>query len=277
MTIEYISYSQYNTYTRCPRSWYLGKVKQAEERQTWFLPIGTAVHTMIENHLKPRHQLDPLPSAEDVFYPLIEKQMLIEPDTSKWLAGGSKDDPVIEDKALEKVKVCFERALEILEDWDIWEIEYDASGNLPGLDVPVRAFVDILGEYRGKKNKKARGPGILDWKTGSSKPKDNFQLDTYVALTSMREGHQPIKWGWWGMLDPAASVARPVDLSAVDAAEVGAKYQKVVNSMNAKLYKTDASKWKCDFCFMQDNCKLRSGENDRTSYYDKADTDGYPF
>ena len=102
--------------------------------------------------------------------------MEIEPDLSKWLAGGPKDAPITGDLALQRVKDCFEKALEFLDDVDVWEVEYDASDSLPGLSVPIKAFVDIIGEH------KKHGPTILDWKSGSKKPSNNFQLETYKAL-----------------------------------------------------------------------------------------------
>ncbi len=78
------------------------------------------------------------------------------------------------------------------------------------------------------------------------------------------------------MLSPNASKARPVDLSTVSPKDVGAKYQAVYEKMQQKLYQTNAG-YNCRFCFNQDNCKLQSGLNARTMYYDNADRDGYPF
>lgn len=266
--ITHLSYSQYNQYKTCPRAWYLGKVKQAEEKQAWYTAIGSAVHSMIEEHLRgvPRYDGKSL-NAEDFFYPLVSAQMAIEPDTSKWMAGGSKAEPVVEERALRRVEECFEKALTFLDEIDVWEVEYDATGYLPGLEVPVKAFVDITGEH------KKHGPVILDWKTGSSKPSDNFQLETYKALLSPL-----IKWtGLWAMLNPTASKARPIDLSAVDPAEVGAKYQVAYEGMRARLYPTKHSKFKCGFCFHQDNCLLNAGPTDRAKYYDRAHEDGLPY
>lgn len=216
-----------------------------------------------------------LPKAEDYFYPLIEKQMLIEPDTSKWLAGGPKADPIVEEKALARVSECFSKALEELEDIEVWEVEYDASGRLPGLSVPVKAFVDIIGEH------KTKGPVILDWKTGSTKP-DNFQLVTYAALLKVEGLFAAHAWkssDWHGryvMLAPGASNTRYVDLSEVDPAEVGKKYQAVYDEMQAKIYKTNAG-FMCKFCFQQDNCMVNSGITERTKFYDRSAEDGYPF
>lgn len=267
--IEHLSFSQFNSYTNCPRAWYLNKIQRAEEKQTWFLPIGSAVHQMIEAHLVEDGSLS---SAEEFFYPLVSAQMKVEPDLTKWLAGGSADAPVTEELALQLVKDCFEKALDFLKDFEVWEVEYDATGSLPGLEVPVKAYVDIIGEH------KKHGPSIVDWKTGKSKPKDNFQLETYRALLDV--GMWP-KWvpevGLWAMLNPEASKARPIDLSQVDPARVGAKYQAVYEKMQAKLYPTKHSYFKCKFCFHQDNCLLQAGPTDRAKYYDRAHIDGLPY
>lgn len=34
--MDHISFSQFSTYSRCPRAWYLGKIRKAEEKQTWY-------------------------------------------------------------------------------------------------------------------------------------------------------------------------------------------------------------------------------------------------
>ena len=99
----HISYSQYNSYVRCPRAWYLGKVAAAEERQTWFLPIGTAVHQMIEEYLSADDQGTGYVltrTAEDVFYPLIERQMQVDPDHKNWLKSTASDGVLTEARAL---------------------------------------------------------------------------------------------------------------------------------------------------------------------------------
>lgn len=265
MSLDYISYSQYNSYT-CPRSWYLSKIRQAEEKQTWYLPIGSAVHNMVEHFLD--KTTPDLPPAEEFFYPLIEKQMKIEPDLSKWLAGGPKDAPVVEEKALQLVKDCFEKAIEELEDIDVWEVEFDATARLPELEVPVRAYIDIIGEHKKK------GPVIVDWKTGSTKP-GNFQLETYAALLRALKNPNKFK-GRYIMLAPGSANTRYVDLSEIDPAEVGRKYQQVYDQMKQKIYKANPG-FNCRFCFNQDNCLVNAGPTPRAKYYDRSREDGLPF
>ncbi len=263
--LSHISYSQWNTYTSCPRSWYLSKVRQAEERQSWYIPIGSAVHEGVEAHLKG----EPFDLTAR-FYELVENQMHFEPDLSKWLAGGPEAAPIKEEKALQRASECLSKALEELEAVEVWEVEYDASGRLPGLSVPVKAFVDVIGEHKKK------GPVILDWKTGSTKP-DNFQLITYAAL--LKSAHPELYHHYWGryvMLAPGSANTRYVDLSAVEPIEVGAKYQAVVDRIEGKHYETKAG-FGCKFCFQADNCLVNKGITPRSTYYDRSAEDGYPF
>lgn len=276
--MEHISFSQYNTYSKCPRSWYLGKIAQGEEKQTWYIPIGSAVHSMIESYLivKDTPDID-IASAEHFFYPLIEKQMLIEPDLTKWLAGGPETAPITHEKALQRAVDCFEKAVEELEAIDVWEVEYDASGRLPGLSVPIKAYVDIIGEHKRK------GPVIWDWKTGSTKP-DNFQLETYWALLKTQDflknyttGTQGWPWGRYIMLSPTyTSTTKYVDLSGVKPEEVGKKYQQAYDRMQGKHYEAKAG-FNCKFCFQSENCLVNKGMTTRAMFYDKSEDEGYPF
>lgn len=272
MTLDYMSYSRYKAYTSCPRSYYLGYEVGAEEKRTWYLPIGSVVHEAIEWHLR-GDELD----MESRFYGLISAQMYIEPDLSKWLAGGPKDNPITEERALRRAQECYEKALTYLSDVDVWEVEYDASGSLPGLDVPMKAFVDIIGEH------KTEGPIIGDWKTGSTKP-DNFQLETYVALIN-RPGKfwnitngEPMKFkGKYWMISPTyTSETRFVDLTKVDPAAIGSRYQAVVDDIRKRKWMSKAG-FGCKYCFHQDNCTVNAGPTARATFYDKAHEDGYPF
>lgn len=268
MSIEHLSYSQYSSYVKCPRSWYLSKVRMAEEKQTWYIPIGTAFHTMIEARLKGEPEL----SAEEIFYPLVEKQMEIEPDTSTWLSGGSKENPVVEERALQLLKDCYDKALTGLGDFEVWEVEHEATGSLPGCPVPIKAFVDVIGKH------KKHGPVILDWKTGKNKPKDNFQLETYGSLLAVGNLYVDIQFkGLWGMVNPLASSPRPIDLSSVSPADVGQKYGAVYQKMVDRLYQSKHG-YDCRFCFHQDNClDNMTLATKRALYFDRSAVDGFPF
>jgi RecB family exonuclease len=271
-----MSFSALSRYEECPRSYYLGKVKNAEEKQTWFFPIGSAVHNMIEavipGMIKGKDTITP--KAEDFFYPLIEKQMKIDPEDVNWLAGGPKDDPVFRDKALDLVKRCFENALAFLEDIDVWEVEYDATGMLPGCEVPIKGFIDIVGEH------KKHGPVIVDWKSGKQKPKTALQLETYHAL--LMENDSPGNYqhvgdfvGLWAMLNPDAAKARPVEFKEEPSA-LGARYQKAYEDIKGRKWKANHG-FHCRFCTQSPNCLIEAGPTQRALYYDKSEEEGYPF
>lgn len=264
MELEHMSYSALSRYEECPRSFYLGRVKRAEEKQTWFFALGSAVHHCVEDYL----QTGVVPEFTDRFYPLVEKQLKIDPVDVNWLAGGSQDDPIIRDKAVELGKRCVENAIKFLEDIDVWHVEYDATGSLPGCDVPIKAFIDILGEH------KKHGPVIGDWKSGKQKPKNNLQLETYRALT--RETFPDIKKGLWFMVNPDAAKARPIDLSSVDASALGARYQAAYEKIKERKWQANAG-FHCRFCVMAPNCLVQSPGTKRATYYDKSDSEGFPF
>lgn len=272
---KHLSYSSLNTYEQCPRSYFLGKVKEAEERQTWFFPVGTAVHTLIDEHLRTGDTFSS-DYMDSVFHDLVRKQMAIDPNVNGWLHGGSDDDPVWKDKAMQMVKDCVHKAYEFLEDITIYEYEYDATGMLPGCEVPIKAYIDIVGEH------KKHGPVILDWKSSASKPKTALQLEIYAALLNYTDHpfneHTAIQFntGLWAMLRPSASKARPIDLSGVDPVALGARFQKMYDSIKQKLWQTKHG-YGCKFCIQAPNCLLESGPTARAKYYDTADSDGFPF
>ena len=259
----HISFSQWKQYHDCPRSWYLARLREGEERQTWYLPMGTVTHKAVEARLAG----EPYDVTSE-FYKLIENQMRIEPDLSKWLAGGPETAPITHDRALQRALECIEKADDYLADLDVWEVEYDASGRLPGLEVPVKGFVDIVAEHKKK------GPVIIDWKTGSTKP-GNFQLETYNALLPNTD-YWEIKFkGRYVMLAPGAPVTRFIDFKLTPE-EVGKKYQQVYDQMKAKIYKANSG-FGCRFCFQAENCLANKGMTERAMYYDKSEDDGYPF
>jgi putative RecB family exonuclease len=259
-----LSYSALTQYEQCPRAYYLGRVKQARSKATWFFPVGTVVHESIEHYLEHGE----VPNFEEKFYPLVANQMLTEPDDTKWLAGGPVADPVIRAKAVQLGKDCVEAAVEYLQDFTVHHVELDVSGMLPGCEVLIKGFVDVLGEH------KKHGLGIVDWKSSASKPKDNFQLETYRALTM--KTHPQYTKGFFAMLRPSAAKARPIDLSGVDDAMIGARYQRAYEAIKAKLWQTKAS-YSCNWCFQAPNCLLQSGNTPRARYYDAATEEGYPF
>lgn len=255
--------------------WYLSRIKKARERQTWYFPIGTTVHKVIEHKIETGEELE----FEPIFYALIREQRKIESDTVNWLSGGPKDAPYMRQKAVDMGKQCVENAFKFLEKMDVWHVEYDATGFLPGCSVPIKAFVDIVGEHEDL------GPLIVDWKSSASKPKNDVQLETYAALLRFlwREvggtAYPTDLNGYWAMLRPDAKPktekARFVDMSELDIEALGRRYQAAYEKMQNKEYQ--ATSTFCDFCTQKPNCLAQSGPTKRALYYDKSEEDGIPF
>jgi hypothetical protein len=272
--VSHLSYSSLSTYLSCPRSYYLSRIKNAESTPAWYFAIGTAVHRYIECLLK-RGEFDTSSPVQDFFYDEVSRLMAIEPDTSLWLHGGSKEEPVIEERALTLALTCAQNAEAFLEEIEVWEVEPDITGYLPGCTLPIKAFPDLLGEH------KKHGPVIVDWKTGKSKPKDNLQLETYNCLLAEREPGWRDRsshgfTGLWVMLNPDAPKARPVELVKTPV-EMGAMYAEVERKINLGAYPANIQ-YNCRFCDQILNCKTKSGATDRTKYYDTPEKDGViPF
>lgn len=234
------------------------------------------MHAIIEHKIETGEELE----FESVFYPLIREQRKMEPDSVNWLSGGPKGAPFMKQKAVDMGKACVENAFKFLEKMDVWHVEYDATGRLPNLEVPVKAFIDIIGEHED------HGIIVVDWKSSAAKPKNDVQLETYCALLrTTSESVGPLGTfpedinGFWAMLRPGAKpktdAARFVDMSKLDIEALGRRYQAAYDAMQAKKY--PATSTFCDFCTQKSNCLAQSGPTKRALYYDKSETDGIPF
>ncbi len=266
----HLSYSSLNTYTSCPRSYYLSRHKQAWGLPAWYFIAGSAVHDYIKDELS-----SPLPPRpiEEYFEEHLAKADDLEEDRSLWLHGGSDDDPVVGEKALALASACVDRFFDFMKDVkDVWRVEHDVSGHLPGCSMEIKAYVDLIGEHR------KHGPVIIDWKTGKTKPKDNIQLETYHQLTLMDYEFRSVGSfkGMYAMLNPDAAKARPVTFKHTPES-LGKLYGGIEQQIMSKVWKPEPQ-YNCRFCTMKPNCKTMSGYNDRTRYYDTPERDkGYPF
>lgn len=268
---DHLSYSSLSTYSSCPRSYYLSRHKRAWGLPAWYFIVGSAVHDYIKDELSPDSSPRPL---EEYFQDEVNKANDLEEDQSLWLHGGSDDDPVVGEKALALASACVEKFHIFMEDMsDIWQVEYDVSGHLPGCSMEIKAYVDVVGMH------KKHGPVIIDWKTGKTKPKDNIQLETYHCLEMVKAGTTldgSQTKGLYVMLNPDAAKARPVTFKHTPES-LGKLYGGIEQQIKSRVWKPEPQ-YNCRFCTMKPNCKTMSGRNDRTRYYDTPERDkGYPF
>lgn len=268
ITLPHLSFSTWNSYNNCPRQMYLGKVRNAWARGAWFFLSGTAVHEAVEARLKG----EPYDVRQNI-YRLVADQMKTDPDVDNWHHGTYPEgEPAVKENAIKLAEDCIQEAYRWLDEEfeEIAMIEADVTGNLPGCELPIKGYVDVLGVH------KKHGPVIGDWKSSASKPKNNFQLQTYAALL-MEQGVTRYEKGMWFMLRPGTSRARPVDLSNVDPAAVGAKYQETYEKIKAGVFPTEHSNWNCRTCVQDLNCSVRSPKTERSNYYDDVGRNLIPF
>lgn len=260
MTVDHLSFSALSAYQKCPRSFQLSRVIRAEETPAWYFAVGTAVHQFVELRLQ-----GGAPDVEKLFLAEVERLMEIEPDTHKWAHAGSDENPVVEEKALRLAQECAERAIALLDEVDVWEVELDVSGTLPGCSLPVMGFADIIGEH------KKHGPIIGDWKTGKSRPKNALQLETYNALINItKPKYFDIEFkGLWLMVNPeAAKNTRPVVFKETTVT-MGNMYGDVARHIARGTFPARIKKWECDHCHQKPNCLAASGPTARTLHFEK--------
>jgi hypothetical protein len=264
---EHLSYSQYSTYSSCPRQYFLSRVRLAPGRQAWYFLIGSAIHDGIEYFIKTGNKANPTWLLNQH----VESALKADADMDNWMAGGSKEDPIIKAKALALVEDCLATAYEFISGVEVVEgsVEMDISGRLPGVNRRIKAYVDALVIHP------KHGPMIIDWKSSSSKPKDNFQLKVYRSLLmgpDMSGDYREFTKGKFVMLRPGVSDARPVDLSDVTPESVGAEFAKVEAKIDRRIWNAKPA-FMCNFCSQKINCSLMSGSNE----WDTSEEEGIPF
>lgn len=262
---EHLSYSSLSTYEACPRSYYLSRIKQAVPVPAWYFIVGSAVHDCIEAHIKGEDY-----SLEATFMRHVSTNMDIEADINEWMNGGPDHAPVVKQRALRLAVDCLDKALTLLEDMTVWDVERDITGHLPGCTMPIKAYPDILGEH------KKEGPVIWDWKTGTTRGK-RLQLETYNCLIIEQNLYPDVTFrGKFVMLNPAASPSRPLSFKE-SPVTLGQKYGMVEERIKRGIYPAMPS-FNCKFCTMLPNCSTMSGATKRTAYYDTPTKDGkVPF
>lgn len=261
---DHLSYSQYSTYVNCPRRYFLSRVRQAPARPAWYFMTGSAIHRGIEYYIETGEKANPTWLLNQQ----VESALKADSDMESWLAGGSKNEPIIKGRALDLVKGCLDSAYQFLGEGSVvpGTVELDVSGELPGVQRSVSAYVDALFIH------KKLGPLIIDWKSSSSKPKDNFQLEVYRALLMVKGGYDDFTKGNFIMLRPGVSNARPVDLSKVTPVTTGAKFAEVEDRINRRIWNAKPE-FMCNYCEQKPNCSLQSGSNE----WDTSEQDGIPF
>lgn len=260
------------TWERCPHKYLLEKVAGAPQKPAVYFAGGTAVHLMTE-------ALDTgtAPSGakfEDYFYPEVSRLMEAHDglywDTKQWLMGGSADKPETCEDWLEIGPRC-------VENWRAWKltrpvhyrVEVDVTGSLPGCPVPIKAFADRIASG-------GAGEDIVDIKTGKSKPKDRFQLETYSSLRREVEHGPYVRTHRYFM---ARTSEAKEYAPTMESREVGERYGKVYAEMVEAAETGDypyKREFTCKWCPVQDSCLAYSGDTKMAKANDPYYKEGKP-
>lgn len=166
---ERMSASGIKKFADCPKQWWFRYLSdhEAEEGETKYMDLGSAVHDAIEECLK-TGQTDPDEEAH-LFYHYADYH-------------GVPDD------MLQTGEDCFRRALEYVQkrDPEIIGVEDEIRFTIdrPDVQSDVLAYIDV-----------ATSDEIWDWKTGSIRDdtpqKEQIQAAVYVAAYRVEYGHFP--------------------------------------------------------------------------------------
>jgi putative RecB family exonuclease len=265
MLPTHLSYSTYNTWTRCPKSFQLGKIVEAPAKPAVYFAGGSAVHSATEDHDREDRVMKPW---EQYFYPEVSAGMEDHAgtywDTGTWLAGGPKDKPESPQDWMTIGPLCIENWIKFLDDFTVEKIELDVTTELPGCPVPIKGYVDRVGVH------KKHGPMIIDIKTGKNKPKDSTQLLIYKTLMLEKFGEAPTK-GAYFMAREGRIIGKPVEMPMDDRVGIGKMFGDVYRQMQ-EFEKLDlypaVKEFNCLWCTQQDNCLAYAGDTKQAKKYD---------
>lgn len=267
MIPSHLSYSSLTTWDRCPKSYELSRIRNAQAVPAWYFLGGTAVHKALDDY-------DTTGKADDNFLvylnPEVRKAQAIDVDHKKWLSGGSEGAPVQGDEWMEIGPLCIENWKKFREKFTPEYIELDVTTTFPN-GVEVKGFIDRVGEHVDE------GHVIIDIKSGANPPKDKGkQLKLYAVMYMLIGGEIINRGGYfmarknkvvWYDLDPVN------DLKVfTEEFSVARRHIAWANSLGEFEAKEE---FKCKFCEHQLNCFARSGDTARTRYYDPANP-GHP-
>jgi hypothetical protein len=259
--IPHLSYSSVNTFDRCPKQFELGRIMNAQPLPAVYFALGTAVHEVTEEIDRGFSGADS--SFVDKYYREISEGLQLEPDISKWLAGGSDGPLAAAELALETGPRCIENWKGFTSEvFQVTDIELDVTCRLPGMYLKTKGFVDRVGEHE------EHGTMIIDIKTGKTKPKDKGkQLGDYAALLAASTGQVITKGAYY--MAQEGRLSKVYDLSEHTPESLGSANIDKLREMNRSDFEAKVE-YTCRFCTQQLNCYAYSGDTARTRYYDRS-------
>lgn len=260
-----LSVSQYNTYAKCPYSWFLQKKQKAWQRPAAWLAQGTAVHKALEEWERSGRSMS-LEDAQDVFRTSYQEEINgyceITPNFDWWFAsgpyGGEEDTERRYHIGLEQVEKClgwYDKHPEEV----IWVAPDGTSGIELGFDidldgVAIRGYIDaVITDDSG--NTVCR-----DNKTGNT-PGDDFQLGVYAVALAEAYGVEKPETGDYfmaGKKGKKAAPTYPYDLKEWTRERVVTAFKELEANIKAERFEPKPTPDGCRFCSVSNACEYRS-------------------
>lgn len=255
---KHLSVSQYNTFVRCPYSWYLQRVKRVWVRPASWLSQGLGVHKAMEEWEKSGRELnlDQLRSIYvDEYCRSVNEQAEITPDFTWWFGSGPYDG---EQDIERRFKIGLEQLEKLVQyslddpDTKIWStpdgdqaIELEFHVKLG--DQNVKGFIDQIVET-------PKGLVCRDIKTGA-KPGDIFQLTVYAEAMKILYDVDVVGGDYF--MGKTGKPTKLIPIRPSDRADVHEQFDWLAGEIVQGNFEPKPEVSKCRMCSVKDSCEYR--------------------
>ena len=249
--VSYRSVSQVKAYEDCPYRYYLERVEKVWQRPAAWLPMGTAVHSAIEEVERSNREL-PLEKAEEVFAESYAKEVNRYAEETPNFEYWSWSGPYNGEKDIERRfgvgKAQVGKYYEYMKknpDDVIWI----APDGTPGIELGFNVELDGV-KVRGYIDQ-VRSGKVVDVKTGNN-PGDDFQLKVYSMALEQMYGEKFDQGTYW--MGKTGKDTHPYDLTKVSDEEVYERFHKADDGINAGDFPATPDDEKCRRCSVNSSC-----------------------
>lgn len=262
---QHLSYSTLNSYMYCSKQMELEKIKKVPQIPAWFLVAGTTFHELTER-MDMWSQLadeDPWELWDNEFG---KKILEVEADTGiemeSWRAAGiTKDRPRGQDKA--HWDELGPSLVVMYQNWAHGGMRlaklnhHEGDSYVPGIEVPITTALPNLEELNLKGYvDRVFEDMIVDYKTGTAKPRSITQLGIYRAGLLAQYGWAPDVGAYY--MAREGRLTRPVDLTLWTPEYAGKILAQLHRAVKAEVFLPNPS-FSCNSCSVRTACYTAGG------------------
>ncbi|WP_431941650.1 RecB family exonuclease [Nocardia grenadensis] len=254
-----LSFSQRNTYDKCPYSWHLDKQLKVWRRPAAWLAQGTAVHAGGEAYEKSGRRLT-LEQFQrvyaDSYAEEIREYARETPNFDWWFPSGRY-------KGREDINRRYKLGLDMCGRYIDWyeknphQKPWITPDGTPAVELAfdidldgtrVRGYIDLIVWDEDRKRWVVR-----DNKTGRS-PGDDFQLGLYKVAVEVDYGIRVTEGDYW--MGKAGKPTFPYNLIDMSRDYVSDEFNKLADNIRAERFDPDPDPDKCMFCSVKASCEF---------------------